>query len=338
MKKTVNVWFNHWFSTAYYIIDLLKKDEAIDFYVIGTNMSLDSPIKLMCDEWYQEPEDISDKQYLDFCLEFCKNNHIEVFVPKRGMDVICKNLSRFEELSVKVLVERDYEKFAMFNDKAQTYDYCNNFAPAYVPMHNIVNTAEEFKKAYEGIVKHYERVCIKFAQDEGARSFRVIDPSISQNNGLYRTVGNKMTLEQALSVLSQQGSFPDLIVMPYLAGNEVSIDCLNTEKGLIYVPRIKNGTRITEICYNQEIVDVCHVFCKQLQLTMPFNIQFKYHEEQLFLLEINTRMSGGIQLSSLGSGVNIPNIAINQLIGNNKEWQLDTKHKKVTYIEKPLIL
>mgnify|MGYP000894283470 CR=1 FL=1 len=338
MKKVVRVWFNHWFSTAYYIIDLLKKDEAIDFYVIGTNMSLDSPIKLMCDEWQKEPGFISDEEYLDFCLAFCKNNHIEVFVPKRGMEVICQNLYRFDELSVKVLVERDYEKFVTLKDKAKTYDYFSNFAPSYIPMYDVVNTSRELEIAYERIAKYYERVCIKFAQDEGARSFRVIDPSISENKGLYRAVGSKITLKQALSLLSQGEPFQDLIVMPYLEGDEVSIDCLYTSKGLIYVPRIKNGTRITEICYNQEIVDACHLFCKHLKLTMPFNIQFRYHENQLYLLEINTRMSGGIQLSSIGTGVNIPSIAINQLLGINKDWHLEYEYKKVTYIEKPLIL
>lgn len=338
MKKVVRVWFNHWFSTAYYIIELLKKDEAIDFYVIGTNMSLDSPIKLMCDEWYREPGDISDEEYLDFCLEFCKNNNIEVFVPKRGMEVICQNLHCFDELGIKVLVERDYEKFEMLKDKGRAYDYFSNFAPSYIPMYEIVNTCEGLEKAYERIAKYYERVCIKFAQDEGARSFRVIDPSINENKGLYRAVGSKITLKQVLSLLSQEEPFPDLIVMPYLDGNEVSIDCLSTPKGLIYVPRIKNGTRITEIGYNQEITDACTLFCKHINLTMPFNIQFRYHEDQLFLLEINTRMSGGVQLSSIGTGVNIPNIAINQLLGNNKDWHLECKYKKVTYIETPLIL
>ena len=33
-EKRVNIWMNHWFSTAYNIIDLIKKDEALDFNII----------------------------------------------------------------------------------------------------------------------------------------------------------------------------------------------------------------------------------------------------------------------------------------------------------------
>ena len=37
---------------------------------------------------------------------------------------------------------------------------------------------------------------------------------------------------------------------------------------------------------------------------------------KLYLLEINSRMSGGLQLSCKATGINIPSIAINQLLGN----------------------
>lgn len=338
MKKVVSVWFNHWFSTAYYIIELLKQDDTFDFYVIGTSKNIDSPIKLVCDMWQQEPEAVSDEDYLNFCLDFCRQHQVEVFVPKRGMDVICKNLHLFDKLGVKVLTERNYEKLVLFKDKAKTYAYCKSFAPDYIPIYEVVHTAEAFERAYERLKKHYERICIKFTQDEGARSFRVIDSSINEYKGLFRAVGSKITLKQALSVLSEQEPFPDLLVMPYLDGHEVSIDCLNTPKGLIYVPRIKKGSRITEVCYRQDISDACTMFCKHLGLAMPFNLQFRYHKDQLFLLEINTRMSGGIQLSALATGINIPNIAVNQLLGVEKDWYLKKEYKKVTYIEKPLLL
>ena len=32
----IRIWFNHWFSTAYSIIQLIKKDES-DFRIIGSN-------------------------------------------------------------------------------------------------------------------------------------------------------------------------------------------------------------------------------------------------------------------------------------------------------------
>ena len=35
MKKTVRVWLNQWFSTAYHIANLIRDDERFAFYLIG---------------------------------------------------------------------------------------------------------------------------------------------------------------------------------------------------------------------------------------------------------------------------------------------------------------
>ena len=63
------IWFNHWFSTAYNIINMIKKGEG-DFYFIGTNENPKSVIESVCDEWYTEPK-LKDDAYVDFCLDFC---------------------------------------------------------------------------------------------------------------------------------------------------------------------------------------------------------------------------------------------------------------------------
>ena len=51
----IRIWLNHWFSSAYNIINLIKKDEK-DFYIIGSSRNNNSVVKSVCDEWYQEPE------------------------------------------------------------------------------------------------------------------------------------------------------------------------------------------------------------------------------------------------------------------------------------------
>ncbi|HAN09459.1 MAG TPA: hypothetical protein DCP90_02470 [Clostridiales bacterium] len=70
----------------------------------------------------------------------------------------------------------------------------------------------------------------------------------------------------------------------------------------------------------------------------PCNIQFKYHEDKLYLLEVNTRMSGGIQNSCMGADINIPNIAVNQLLGIEKIWSANQISRKVVHVQMPLII
>ena len=49
-------------------------------------------------------------------------------------------------------------------------------------------------------------------------------------------------------------------------------------------------------------------------------------------------MSGGIQLSCTGAGVNIPNLAVNQLLGIDKKWMIRRNPSRVAYVETPVEL
>ena len=95
------IWMNHWFSTAYNIVNLIKQDDP-DFLVIGSNENFGSPIRTVCNEWYQEPT-LKDEAYVDFCLEFCQKHYIDVFLPRRGMLEISKQISRFEAVGKRVV-------------------------------------------------------------------------------------------------------------------------------------------------------------------------------------------------------------------------------------------
>ena len=68
----IRVWFNHWFSTSYRLIELMKEDADEQVCVIGSNRQKDSVIQLVCDEWYEEP-DISGEAYIDFVWDFVSN-------------------------------------------------------------------------------------------------------------------------------------------------------------------------------------------------------------------------------------------------------------------------
>ena len=50
-------------------------------------------------------------------------------------------------------------------------------------------------------------------------------------------------------------------------------------------------------------------------------------------------MSGGLQMSCLASGVNIPNIALKKLFGKEIDWNIDDETDKiVSYIEIPKLI
>lgn len=329
------IWMNHWFSTAYNIVNLIKQDDPT-FFVIGSNENFGSPIRTVCNEWYQEPA-LKDDAYVDYCLEFCKEHHVNVFLPRRGMLDISKQIARFEAIGTKVMVD-DYSLISTLNHKNEAYELFKKEGIGIVPDYRMVTTVEQFKQGYSELIEQYKQVCFKFAKDEGGKSFRLIDNNRTGYAALFKKQITRITYDAAVAALSEKEFFSQIMLMPYLPNEEVSVDCLKTNSGIIMVPRIKGTTRVEKIRYDADILYTCQRFFERIPLEMPCNIQFKYLDGIPYMLEVNTRMSGGVQLACVGSGVNIPNIAVNKLLGINRQWTNSYEEKRVSHIEIPVVI
>lgn len=329
------IWLNHWFSTAYNIINLIKENET-DFYIIGSNQNINSVVECVCDEWYQEPVFDTEK-YVEFCIDFCKEHKIDIFMPHREMVEISKNIDRFLSIGTKVMVD-DYEIISVLNQKNLAYQLFKDKGIGIVPEFEIVTNADEFINVYQKMSKKYKQVCFKFVNDEGGKSFRLIDNTPKGYSSLFCNHSTRMALDDVVSALNEKEKFEPIIVMPYLPDEEISVDCLKTSQGIIALPRIKGTTRIEKFRYDKQIIDICNEFYEKVGLEYPCNIQFKCMDGIPYFLEVNTRMSGGIQMSCLASGVNIPNIAVNKMLGIEKEWHIEQTEKLISYIETPVIL
>lgn len=332
----IRVWFNHWFSTSYRLIELMKEDASEQVYVIGSNRQKDSVIQLVCDEWYEEP-DIDGEEYISYCLEFCAEHGIDAFIPRRKMVEISRNIERFVQAGVKVMVD-DFSTISLLNDKAAAYDFFRDCSGLRIPDYFIVNQFEQFEQAYRQLRTQYEQVCVKFVKDEGGMSFRKIAENVDRFGQLKFYQGSSISYEMLTEALSSEAEFDDLMVMPYLPGNEISVDCLQTKKGLIAIPRNKGAARHERVEYRDEILRMTDAVMERIELKYPCNIQYKLKDGIPYLLEVNTRMSGGLQMSCLAAQVNIPNIALNKLFGRDIDWTMERTEKTVSYIELPRII
>lgn len=332
----VRVWFNHWFSTVYGLIEWMKKDPFDRIYVIASNKQIDSVIQKVCDEWYQESS-ADGEAYIQYCIDFCREHQVDVFVPRRKMVEISKNIGRFLEIGVKVMVD-DHTIVSLLNDKAAAYKLLSECEGVQIPEYDIVNRPDEFEEVYRKLRKEYEQVCVKFVKDEGAMSYRRIAEHVNRFERLRVYPGAEIAYDVYLSTLREAEKFDDLMVMPYLPGKEVSVDCLRTERGLIAIPRFKGQARHEHIIFDEKILYMTRIIMDRVKLEYPCNIQYKYKEDIPYLLEVNTRMSGGLQMSCMAEQVNIPNIALNKLLGKEVSWAYEQAEKVVSYIEIPQII
>ncbi len=329
------IWLNHWFSTARNIIELLK-DGYPELRVIGSNENQYSVIREACDEWYQEPS-LKDDDYVDFCLEFCRTHHVDVFLPRRGMLYISKNRASFEAIGTKVMVD-EYDIISILNHKEDAYAYFKDNRLARIPEYYIVTNAQEFHDAYQKLLLHYKQVCFKFVKDEGGKSFRLIDNQRKGYTALFKKQNTRMTLEDVMGALSEREQTAPIMIMPFLPDDEISVDCLNTESGLIALPRVKGYSKYETLRFDEEILDLCQTFQKHAGLQCPYNIQFKYLDGTPYFLEVNTRMSGGVHMACFASGINIPQIALKKLLGQEMEWTCTHETKMIAQVLQPVVL
>lgn len=335
----VRIWFNHWFSSVYNIIDMMRRDCVQELYVIGSNKRSAAVYKSVCDEWHVEPDGCSAAEYVEYCLAFCQEHQVEVFVPRRELVAIAENAERFEEIGVKLFCSVDKALVRLLEDKGGTYDYFREKGFDCIPEVRLVHSVEEFVAAYHELKTEDTRVCYKLNEDEGARSFRVIDERLSQKRALMEKPGFKISLENAVAVLSQYDFTIPVMLMTYLEGTETSVDCLRTEKGNLIIPRTKMAGRYSEVAFDEDVMALCGQIMDAVNASMPINIQLRRHRGRVYLLEINPRMSGGLQLSCEATGINLPGIAINRLLGAETDWSYpDIGRVQVAHVEKPVRL
>ena len=239
-----------------------------------------------------------------------------------------------------VLPENEYVEFCLrfCEEHRIAYRYFQEYGIAPVPDYRIVRTVKEFREAYGELAGKYPQVCFKFVRDEGGKSFRLIDNQRKGYAALFKKQNTRMTLDDALDALSEREVFAPLMVMPFLPDEEISVDCLDTAKGLIALPRVKGYEKYETLRYDPEILAICEKFQDTAGLRCPYNIQFKYLNGVPFFLEVNTRMSGGVQMACHASGVNIPQIALDRLLGRETDWENAREPRLVAQVLRPVTL
>lgn len=338
MTKT-RIYFNRWFSVAYHYMNMIRNNEdGMQFEIYGTHSDPNNMALQACDNAELEPK-VTGKEYIDFCVDFCRRHRIDLFIPRLHMLDISRNIHLFEEVGTKVLVCRDTELMEKLMEKDHFYESVRELGIMSIPDYFTVSNASQFKHAYEALANAGHEVCFKPCNGEGGMGFRVIDNSRNPLEELSGHTQNRISFEDAFRAFSSVESFPNLMVMERLQGYEYSIDCLADSEGnlLAAVPRRKAGGRLRKLEENADLLNIAGEVASAYRIPYNFNIQMKYQNETPKLLEINPRMSGGLHVSCL-SGINFPYLAVKLALG----YEVGPLHPRYgilgSHVEQPLIM
>ncbi|MDO3408527.1 ATP-grasp domain-containing protein [Saccharibacillus sp. CPCC 101409] len=337
MKK---IWLNRWFSVAYHYVNLIRGNEdGKQFVFYGTHPNIDHVSLSACDFKETEPE-VEGEEYIRFCLDFCKRNGIDLFIPRLHMELIAHHLDRFEEIGTRVMVCGNIELLESMMNKEKFYLSLEGKGVVDIPEYRVVNTAEGFADAYRELSQSGSRVCFKPTESEGGMGFRIIkEGSGDPLKELYGWVTLETTFDEAYRTLSSVERFDDLMVMEMLEDEEYSIDCLADAEGrlLTAIPRRKSEGRVYHLEQSGELLALSNRIAENCRIPYAFNIQVKYNKGVPKLLEINPRMSGGLYITCL-SGVNIPYLAVQAAFGEECRPPEPEFGIKASYVEQAVRL
>ena len=308
----MRVWFNRTFSSVYTALRLIREaDTEHRFTLIHSNANRHTPAARLAHEFHTEPTGLDSDAYVDWCMAFCREQRVDIFVPGREATTLAAEHARFADIGTRVLSAAPAPMLKTVHDKARFYaDTVLPDAPvaAFRRFENI----EQFDAAWDELRPHYKKLCVKPAHGIYGLGFAVVDEVRSSAALLLAGVEYHVGYQDLRRGLSELGNFKTMLLMEFLDGPEYSVDCVGDHGRLAAaVVRRKlahaGGGQLIDM--RQDILDATARLCADYQMNGVFNAQFREGGGRPRLLEINPRMSGGIGMACL-AGPNLPYIAL----------------------------
>lgn len=344
----LNIWFNRAYSTTALTIGLLQENpDQEPVRIFGTHKDPDSPVMGACDVIEAEADDsVIGDAYVDWALEFCWQHAIDVFIPRLHLETISAARDRFTDAGV-ALVAGPAEASALMEDKAAAYLDAADAGIA-VPPWVVARNGAELIAGYEQLLPLGD-VCMKPVTGVGASGFRVLTTEAPTLEEVLATPTPLARVHEVADVLdahvAKGGVVPPVMLLPFLTGPEVSVDCLADEDGnlLIAIPRTKLSRRRL-LVEDPDAVEVARSIVGRHKLYSVSNTQVRYWRNPLadeaprpYLLETNARMSGGLNQTAL-TGVNLPWAAVRLALGRSVDVAAPALGIAYSTVSTPVIL
>lgn len=307
----MRVWYNRTFSSVYAAIKLIRDaDTEGRFTIIHSNPNRHTPAAYLAHEFHGEPTGLDAAAYADWCLAFCREQRIDIFVPGREATTLAAHHDRFAAIGTRMLSAASPSKLQLIHDKAGFYaETCLPQAPV-AEFRRFENLAQ-FDAAWSELRPRHARLCLKPSRSIYGLGFAVIDEERSSAALLLAGVEYHIGFDDLRRGLAQLGEFRSMLLMEFLDGHEYSVDCVGDQGRLVAaVARRKlaagNGQLID---MRPEIIEATSMLARDYGLNGIFNVQFREAGGKPRLLEINPRMSGGIGMAC-AAGPNLPWIAL----------------------------
>ena len=221
----MRVWFNRTFSSVHTALELIRKaDTGGRFHLVYSNPNRHVPAAAVAHQFFGEPTGLDAAAYVDWCLEFCREHRIDIFVPGKEATTLAGEHERFAAIGTRVLSTASSSRLQLLHDKARFYAEAQvPEAPVaeFRPFHNL----HEFNAAYAELRARHSKLCVKPSRSVFGLGFAVLDEARSSAALLMAGIQYHIGLDDMRRGIAGLGDFRTMLLMEYLEGREYSVDC-----------------------------------------------------------------------------------------------------------------
>lgn len=261
--------------------------------IIAADISPESPALYFADDYVIVPRS-DNPDFINFIVDFCKNNNIKLIVPTRDeeLKLFSRNREIFEDINVKIMVS-DVETIDICQDKEKFIDFCekNEFGIPKTYKNSELITENDFPLFLKPVVGKSGVDTFK------VDSFDDLNEILSKNN--------------------------DFIIQECVEAQEYTIDLFADFEGNVIsaIPRQRvyvwgGESLVTKTVKNENIITESVRLAQTLKLKGHNTIQCFFDGENIKFIEINPRFGGAASIS-FEAGANSAEFLI-KLINNEK--------------------
>ncbi len=283
------------------MIQLLKSSSISKQLTIFCSHSRNRPELALSADFYLEQPAISKSA--EWLLEQCIEHNIQLLFCGKHSQHIEPFRTQFEQHAIQLITGTlSSEQHELMNNKYQFTLHCEAQNLSVIPA-LLANSTETLKTSIETLQLQHSEICAKPVYGVYGAGFVRLQNHVSYFKNFSSPT--KCNTQQFIEAYSQQEEPVEYLIMPYLAGQECSVDIACSQGKIIaQVTRIKHV--YFQECFLQH---PCHQICIDLvdyfQCDGLINIQFKQDESlQWHILEINPRPAGGFAYTQ-HTGVNL---------------------------------
>lgn len=305
------IWFNQGYSSVRDALVMIREEAGGSVRLFASHKDPHAPVMHFADEVLIEPAikqstPQGTEDYLAFCLQTCEAKGVDLFVAQSGRAILAPHHEAFAAIGTKLSTPADGATLKLIDDKARFYEAA---VAAGIPMPwtQEISDADGFDAALCALANANLSACVKPPKGVFGGGFW----KIKQGKRLFDTLMNPDGHEIEAGIMRhalQSALGQRLLVLEYLAGPEWSLDCVCQNGELVVgVGRRKLG-RAQRLEVDGPIYDIARQAIRHFGLSGLINVQCKAADpdgNDVRLLEINTRMSGGC-LYTRYSGVKLP--------------------------------